>query len=248
MVARMDDAGLLGALHETARAVRGALDGLEHWGPSGMRDGQYTHDLVADAAALKVLQREGLAVLSEESGTSGGDRQFLVVLDPVDGSTNAARGLRWWATSLCVLDAEGPRVALVVNQATGVYYEAVRGGGAHRDGAKIKPATCERLTDAVIGVVGLPEQDPGWAQYRALGCASLDLCAVAEGTLDGYLPVGGAHLFAWDYLGGMMVCQEAGVAVGHREGADIVMKDSSPGWLAAAATPALLASLLAAGI
>ena len=82
---------------------------------------------MADAAALGVLGRAPVAVLSEESGWSGTPgAELTVVLDPVDGSTNASRQIPYWATSLCVLDGDGPLVALVINQATGVTTTAVR--------------------------------------------------------------------------------------------------------------------------
>ena len=243
----MDDDRLLAVLVEAAAAVRAALDDLDDWGPAGTRAGQYRCDLAADAAALEVLHRAKLAVLSEESGRTGGQRPVLVVLDPVDGSTNAALGLPWYATSLCALDDDGPRVALVVNQASGVTYDARRGGGARRDGRTIAPSSCRRLDEAVVGISGLPAHDPGWAQFRALGSAALDHCAVAEGSLDGYVVVGGSRLHGWDYLGGRLVCTEAGASVGEREGADPVVRDASFRSPVAACGPELLASLLAAG-
>ena len=64
----------------------------------------------------------------------------VLVLDPVDGSTNCARGIPYWAISLCALDADGPWVALVQHGATGARYSAVRGEGAHLDRATIAPA------------------------------------------------------------------------------------------------------------
>ena len=60
---------------------------------------------------------------------------MTVVLDPVDGSTNASRGIPYWSTSLCAVDGDGPLAALVVNQATGVTTTAIRGGGG-RDGRR----------------------------------------------------------------------------------------------------------------
>src|ERR687889_208179 len=63
----------------------------------------------------------------------------LVVLDPVDGSTNASRGLPWFATSLCAVDADGARAAVVVDQAGGTRVEAVRGRGARVDGPPAAP-------------------------------------------------------------------------------------------------------------
>lgn len=243
----MDDESLLEVLTEAARAVRSALSGLGDWRPGGSRPGQYHLDLVADAAALGVLHAAGLGVLSEESGVTGpGEPELLVVLDPVDGSTNASRGIPWFATSMCVLDGEGPRAALVVNQSSGVRYEAVRGGGARRDGRPISPSGCRELSEAVIGVSGYPGHHPGWSQFRALGSAALDHCAVAEGVLDGYRLVGGSWLHVWDYLGGMLVCAEAGAVVGELHGNDLVTRDDSLRSPVAAATPELLEGLLAA--
>ena len=138
----MDGTELLGVLGEAVEAVAASLRGLADWGLAGTRPGQYRSDLVADAAAVGVLTAAGLGVLSEESGLSAGasEQALLAVLDPVDGSTNASRRLPWYATSICVLDREGPLAALVVNQATGTRYEAVRGGGARRDGEVIAPS------------------------------------------------------------------------------------------------------------
>src|SRR4029453_18826647 len=92
----ISDDGVINLLHETALAVQGALDGLEDWGPVGSRAGQYLSDLVADAAALNVLGAAGVGILSEESGLDGGERELVVVVDPLDGSTNAARGIPWF--------------------------------------------------------------------------------------------------------------------------------------------------------
>ncbi len=190
----MDDVRLLEVLDEAVRAVRGALDVLDDWGPSGGKPGQYRLDLAADGAALPVLHGAGLAVVSEESGATGdGASGLLAVIDPIDGSTNAHRGVPFYSTSICVLDAEGPRVGVVTNQATGVRYAAVRGDGAEKDGRAIAPSGCEDLGAPSWGSRGFPGLHPGWAQYRALGAASLECCAVAEGVLDAYLVVGREH-------------------------------------------------------
>ena len=62
----------LSLLHEVADAVAAAFRGVRDFGPSGQRAGQYALDLVADEAALAVLQRAGVGVLSEESGFQPG--------------------------------------------------------------------------------------------------------------------------------------------------------------------------------
>ena len=98
----------------------------------------------------------------------------------------------------------------------------MRGGGARKDGVAIRPSGCERLGEAIVAFSGYPPHYFGWLQYRCLGAAALDLCAVAEGVLDGYAVVGGSKLGSWDYLGGMLVCTEAGAVLGEAQGRDLV--------------------------
>ncbi len=244
----MDDVRLLEVLDDAVGAVRAALDVLDDWGPAGTKPGQYRLDLAADGAALRVLHGAGLAVLSEESGVTGDSSSPLTaVIDPIDGSTNAHRGVPFYSTSICVLDGEGPLLGLVVNQATGDRYVAVRGGGAEADGAAIRASGCQDLGSAIVGISGFPGYHPGWAQYRALGAASLECCAVAEGVLDAYMVVGSSTLYGWDYLAGLLICREAGAAAGERDGFDLVVRDASSRRPIVAATPALKERLAAEG-
>lgn len=200
-------------LDDAARAIAEALASTVDWGEAGTRPGQHHSDLAADAAAVSVLGAGGYGVLSEESGRHHPDRAVTVVVDPLDGSTNAARGLGWWATSLCAVDEHGPVVALVVDLRHGTRWTATRDGGALRDGERISTSGCDRLDRAIVGLNGVPAGHGGWAQYRALGAAALDLCAVADGTLDGYLDCTTDELGVWDYLGAALVCREAGAHV-----------------------------------
>ena len=243
----MSDDELLRLLGAAASAVRKALDGLGDWGLAGTRAGQYNSDLAADAAACEVLDSGGVGVLSEESGVHSDDRELLVVVDPVDGSTNASRGIPWFATSLCALDADGPRAALVVNQATGERFEAVRGAGARRNSGPMRPTDCRALGDALIGLTSVPPDHLGWRQVRALGASALDLCAVACGHLDAYVDCSHNAHGPWDYLGGMLVCQEAGASVADALGRDLVTRGPDERRIpVAAATPELLAEVVAA--
>jgi fructose-1,6-bisphosphatase/inositol monophosphatase family enzyme len=243
----VDDDELLEVLHEAVTAVASALGGLGDWGLAGTRPDQYRSDLVADEAAVPVLRQAGLGVLSEESGLDGADRPVLAVLDPVDGSTNASLGLPWFATSLCAVDEEGPRVAVVANQASGVRFEAVRGGGAWRGGRPIRASGCGALERAIVGLSGYPARHLGWRQFRALGAAALDLCAVAEGSLDAYVDCSASGQGPWDYLGGALVCSEAGALVSDAQGRELVaLEHSDRRAPVAAATPGLLSSLVRA--
>lgn len=239
----MDAFSLVEALVDISVGARGALDDLEDWGPSGLREGQYRLDLAADEVAVGRLTQLGMRVLSEESGVSGSGR-LLAVVDPIDGSTNAYRGLPMYSTSICVLDEVGAWVGVVVDHVMGKRFSAVRGEGAWCDGIPLVPSSCRDLSGAVIGVTGVLQAAPRTWQYRAFGCASLELCAVAEGTLDGYVPVGGASLRPWDYLAALLICVEAGAQVGEVDGLDPWIGTDGPRAPAAAATSELLGALL----
>ncbi|MHB8243926.1 MAG: inositol monophosphatase family protein [Acidimicrobiales bacterium] len=243
----MDTPAVMRVLYEVAKRVRTALDDLSDWGLAGTRPDQYRSDLAADKAAVEVLSGAGIAVMSEESGRTGDPSSgLLAVVDPLDGSTNASRGIPWFATSLCVLDDKGPLAALVVNQASGTRYEAVRGEGALRDGHPIRPSGVTDLRRSVVGLAGYPPCHLGWRQYRALGAAALDLCAVADGTLDAYADCGPDGHGAWDYLGGLLVCREAGATIVDALGRELVVTEHHERRAPlAGATTSLLEALLA---
>ncbi|MEW6153215.1 MAG: inositol monophosphatase family protein [Actinomycetota bacterium] len=240
------DGTLLDVLGEAAEAVRLAMATVDDWGPSGRREGQYSLDLVADEAAVTVLTSAGLGVLSEESGLHHPDRQVWVALDPVDGSSNASRHLPWFATSLCAVGPDGPQAALVVNLATGDRWEAVKGGGATFNGSPTGPTAAESLSEAIVGVTSCPPVPGPWRQVRAMGAAALDICSVASGSLDAYVDFSRDAHSPWDYLGGLLVCQEAGAVVAEPWGRQLVTRDEGVRRsVVAAATAPLLDEALA---
>lgn len=243
----MDAGAWQATLVETVGAVAAAVRAID---PAdlrrvGDRAGQYGLDLVADDAALAVLEPTGARILSEEAGFVG-DGDVTVVIDPVDGSTNLSRGIPHAACSLCVVDGEGPWVAVVADLVTGERFDAVRGEGARLDGTPMLPQAgggCERLDDAVVCFSGWPTTHLGWRQFRALGAAALDICYVAAGRIDAFVDAHATH-GVWDYLGALLVCAEAGVAVAERADDDLVVldHDARRGPIVAA-TPALLADV-----
>jgi fructose-1,6-bisphosphatase/inositol monophosphatase family enzyme len=221
---------LLAVFDVAAAAQRGALatSSASERRARTDRPGQYRLDLVADAAVLPVLHAAGMRVLSEESGWTGPDgAEVTVVLDPVDGSTNCARGIPYWAISLCALDADGPLCALVQNGATGARFHAVRGEGAWLDQTALAPAPTTDVERAVVALSGWPPVPLAWRQFRALGSAALALCDVAAGHLDGYLDGHADQHAPWDYLGALLVCQEAGAVVVDADGRELVALDAS---------------------
>jgi myo-inositol-1(or 4)-monophosphatase len=209
------------------------------------RPGQYALDIIADDVACEVLQRAPVRIVSEESGLHECEGAGVtVVLDPVDGSTNCSRAIPYWATSICALDADGPLVGLVVNQATGVTTTAVRGAGAFRDGERIQASGVNRVEDAMVHLSGAPLRFLPWKQFRTLGSAALGLCEIASGALDGFVDTGAYHA-PWDYLAGYLACLEAGAVVCDVTGRELVTDAIDVRrQLIAAATPELAGLLV----
>jgi fructose-1,6-bisphosphatase/inositol monophosphatase family enzyme len=231
---------ILEVLHQAADAVVDAFSAPVDWGPSGLRSDQYASDIVADEAVLGVLTAAGIRVLSEESGLGPGHGPVAVV-DPLDGSTNASLGLPWFATSLCVVDDEGPLAAVVHNHGNGERYEATRGGGARRDGVDLTTPDADPEPQGVTAVNGVPPSgELGW--FRCMGASALDLCAVADGRFSGFIDFDGG-LGVWDYLGAWLICREVGVEMVDAFGRDLVVLDHEARRSPIAAQPLRLARL-----
>ncbi len=228
----------------TAAVVRSTTD----WGESGRRPGQYLVDLDVDVVCVAPLLAAGWSVLSEETGLQhpdGGPSLLgTVVVDPLDGSTNASLGLPWCATSLCAVVDGDATVAVVANLATGARYTATAGGGATLDAHPISIQREPPLDDAVIAISGLPDHRYGWRQFRAMGASALDICAVASGSFDGFVDMSPDAHGAWDYLGAALVVREAGGVVVDALGRDLVVLDHTARRTPVAATHRALLDVL----
>jgi fructose-1,6-bisphosphatase/inositol monophosphatase family enzyme len=102
------------------------------------------------------------------------------------------------------------------------------------------------LDEAIVAINALPSRNPGWGQFRCFGAAALDLCAVADGRFDAYVDFDVDALGPWDYLGGMLVCQEAGVEVADAFDRPLVTLDHAARRTPVAGTGEAFTALLAA--
>lgn len=154
-------------------------------------------DRVAEAQVLATLEEEHVDwdVLSEEAGLVPRGGGKLLVIDPIDGSHNAIRGLPYATVSLALgrQDLAGIDVGVVRDLARGTTYWASRGEGAFRDGHRLRTRAWDVRSElfflnlgrhATARVVGLAARA---RRVRSLGCASLEMLAVAEGAADAYV-------------------------------------------------------------
>ena len=191
-------------------------------------------------------------MLSEESALTGVEQgappQSVVVIDPLDGSTNAALGLPWCATALCLVEAGEPQVAMVANLRTGDRFTAVRGSGAWLGDVPIAVGRGVGLADAIVAVNARPPAGFEPAQYRSMGATALDIASVATSRgFDGSVDFDDDRIGVWDYLAAVLIVTEAGGVAADALGRDLVTLDPSARRRpVTASTQSLLDELLAA--
>jgi myo-inositol-1(or 4)-monophosphatase len=214
-------------------------------------------------AELEALAAEGhrFTVLSEERGeVDFGGGEHLVVVDPIDGSLNAKRGLPHHALSIAV--AEGRTAADIVfgfvhDFGPGEEWTAVRGEGARLDGVPLDPGVPERRDrDGRLEILAIESADPRWVaesiedlheaahRLRAIGAIAISLCQVAATRVDGMCSLKRARAF--DVAAALLVVREAGGVVGFpgADGLGGVPLDLEPRFpVVAARTPETLALL-----
>ena len=168
------------------------------------------------------------AILAEEGTTDRGTSGWRWVIDPLDGTVNYLYGLPPFAVSIAVERDGRPGVAVVVDPAHGETFAAVSEGGATLNGEPIHVSDRTELALALVGTGFSYEAErrcrqagvlssvlPAVRDIRRAGAASIDLCWVACGRLDGYYEQG---LQPWDFAAGALVAREAGATVGDLDG------------------------------
>ncbi len=186
-------------------------------------------DREAEAAAvarLEELAERGISfrLVSEELGerTFGdGDSPWVVVVDPIDGSLNAKRGLPFFCLSIAI--ADGPtlddvRFAFVRDLAGGEEWVAERGQGATVGGRPlggVRPKQRLGVVDVEATNAGLLAEaaarlDGSVGRIRVLGALALALCQLADGRVDGVATLKPSR--SVDLAAAALVVREAGSA------------------------------------
>ena len=232
------DADWLGACR---RAVRGLAQVLaqapstaERAVETGTRGEGGDRTLVIDRSAesvvleqLDALQANGyrFTVCSEERGLIDyGDPAIRVIIDPIDGSLNAKRGIAHYALSIAV--ADGPTMAdvafaFVHDFGPGEEWWAKRGEGAWLCDAPLDASLGERRArDGRLEVLGIESADPRWVavaidplvqtayRLRALGSIAATLCQVGAARFDGMVSL--RRCRGVDAAAGQLIVREAG--------------------------------------
>ena len=187
------------------------------------------------------------AFLGEEGADSAGTTGVRWVLDPIDGTVNYLYDLPGWAVSVAAEVDGVMSVGVVVVPSAGETFAAVLGRGATRNGRPIRASGQVELAQALVATgFGYDSERrnrqgqivaqvlPRVRDIRRYGAASVDLCAVACGRVDGYYERG---LAPWDLAAGGLIAAEAGATVAGLHGR------AASGDLVVAAGPGVFAQL-----
>jgi myo-inositol-1(or 4)-monophosphatase len=173
----------------------------------------------------------GHGILAEESGREHGakDSDFVWVIDPLDGTTNFIHGFPVYAVSIALTWRGQVQQAVVYDPSRNDLFYASKGKGAYLNDRRIRVSKRTRMLETLIGT-GFPfRKGDNFQRYmkmfeevmvqcagmRRPGAASLDLCYVAAGYLDGFFETG---LSPWDVAAGSLIITEAGGLVGNFTG------------------------------
>jgi myo-inositol-1(or 4)-monophosphatase len=207
------------------RAVLGELPGrLEREPIVGAGLGGDDTTAIDEAAERVILPRfvalDDVRIVSEEVGVSG-DGRWTIVVDPIDGSMNAKRGIPFFSISIAVADGntyDDVVFGYVYDFGTGEEWTATRGGGALLDGEPLtqlpkdeieilsfEATTTRYVADDAAKMVGVAHR------LRVMGSLAISLCHLAAGRVDGVVSLKAAR--SVDIAAAQLLVRERGLAI-----------------------------------
>jgi myo-inositol-1(or 4)-monophosphatase len=191
---------------------------------AGLELGDFKHalDVAAQSTIIDRLRsiKANVNLVSEEGDAVIGAGGPIIITDPVDGTTNLARGLRPAVTCFAVSETNllsGIVAAVVGDLYTGEIYWAEKGKGAYFDGNPIKPSKYRKIQNALISIdiSKTPKLDrmisllTNIRYLRMQGSSAAEICGVSSGKLDAHIDIRGS-LRVTDVAAALTILREAG--------------------------------------
>ncbi len=174
-----------------------------------------------------IIGEESRAIVDQlaDAGPRGTRAAFRWIVDSIDGAVNFVHGYPYYAVSIALTHGTEITHAVVLDPVRDEMFTAIRGKGAHLNGAPLRVSACLELDAALVGTMFPPRASPRMAAYlptfnavvarcagvRRAGACALDLCYLAAGRLDGFWAM---SLEPWDVAAGALIVKEAGGRVG----------------------------------
>ncbi len=207
---------------------------LENFGKVTLKEAEEkkANDFVSfvDREAERIIKEYILEVfpdhdfLGEEEGGPKEGKEFIWVVDPLDGTKNFLHGIDAFAISCALLVNSEVEVGVVHLPAKGITYSAIRGKGAWKNGDVIRIDDKSRVEQTLFATA-FPFRDKSkfhlmqlifqklyfaFSDVRRIGSAAYDLCLTAEGVFSVFYEYG---LSVWDIAAGSLIVEEAGGVV-----------------------------------
>ena len=211
-------------VYKTMQGFIGTPEGNQQLGIGAGGDLSRKIDIKAEEVVIKTIRRFGLSptIIGEECGTISGQEGYLII-DPIDGTANAAAGLPFYCCSLAyALENRLSSVmhAAIMDLARGELFIAKRNEGAYLNDVKITTKSEERQgTDLIIGMnISRSSSDDISAlsklikisdHVRLFGANALELCYLSKGSLDAYVDLRG-RIRSTDMAAAYLILKEAG--------------------------------------
>ncbi|MHA1144741.1 MAG: inositol monophosphatase family protein [Candidatus Helarchaeota archaeon] len=192
-------------------------------------------DIIAEETVIKYLKSKGHSfnLISEEIGEIqiGNSPEHYIILDPIDGSTNASRGLPYFCVSIATASSNKLGdlfYGIVMDLTSGNLFEAIKDRGASLNETKISVSNISELKEAVISTnISIQNLEKQFSSFinlgrkvrkiRVFGSSALDLCHVAAGNLDAFIDLR-KKLRIVDLAAGKIIVEEAGGTVYTEDG------------------------------
>ena len=172
------------------------------------------------------------SVLSEESENTK-TTEGVFIIDPIDGTKNFANGDSNFGISIGFVVNGKSEIGVVYAPAENNIYIGEKGGSSYKNGEKINISKNDSLSSAKLFIHGgrtqktvdthekirsiCENENPDIKIEKVKGCASLDICRVADGIYDGFIHRG---LGAWDVAAGIIILESAGGVVCNLNGTE----------------------------
>lgn len=169
--------------------------------------------------------------MGEEGDDIVGNSEVRWIVDPIDGTVNFVYGVGSWAVSIAAQAGETTVAGFIVDGVRDIGWGAIAGRGAWRTndpGTRLAVDGVHDLGHALVGTgfhyqqhirehqaLAVAKMLPHVRDIRRLGSAALDICAVADGSLDAFVEQG---LKPWDLAAGELIARESGAVVGGLHG------------------------------
>ena len=217
-------------VYDQTRGLVGTRQGNEKLGRGAGGDISRRIDIVAEAAVMEIVKKHNFnpTIVGEESGTIDGEDDGYLVMDAIDGTTNASRAIPFYCCSLAYatnVKLSSVVVAAIIDLSRGDLYHASDQRGAFMNKTQMQVsksfefAGSNNLDDILVGLnlsgassgnmMGLLRVISNANHIRHFGANALELCYLARGLIDAYIDIRG-KIRTTDLAAAYLIVKEAG--------------------------------------